>query len=88
MFINSKVEKLWTIIIAVFMLIAAGAYAITISTFVVWDQCSVEDILWIISPIIMLGGYAIVLLFFCDQRGVRVNYTKESSYQGAKYPWL
>lgn len=85
--IISKVERVWTLIIAVLMLCAACAYTITVSD-VISEHLTVFDICWIYSPAVTLFVYGVILIICYRQRGILVSSKFISSYQGSKYPWL
>ena len=86
--IISKVERLWTIVVAVLMLGAAGAYTYAVSG-LGQEHLSFSDLCWIYSPTVLLTLYGGVLLLCYKQRGINVS-TRfiQSNYQGSKYPWL
>lgn len=88
--IISKVERVWTLVVAVLMLVAACAYTIAVSD-VVSEQLTVWDICWIYSPAVFLSIYGILLILCYKQRGLKwkQGYKVDvSGYQGNKYPWL
>lgn len=88
--IISKVERMWTIVVAVLMLIAAALYAYSVSG-LSKEQLSFADLCWIYSPTVLLGIYGVILLLCYRQRGLRwkQGYRVDiSGYQGDKYPWL
>lgn len=88
--IISKVERVWTIAIALVLLCAACAYTMAISD-VVTPALTFMDKCWIYSPTVLLTVYGVLLLCCYRQRGVKWKQGHRvdvSGYQGDKYPWL
>lgn len=88
--IISKVERVWTIVVGVFMLIAAALYVLSVSG-LGKEQLTFSDLCWIYSPAVLLTLYGVILLLCYKQRGLRwkQGYRVDiSGYQGDKYPWI
>ena len=96
--IISRVERIWTIIVAVLMLIASIAYLVSVHYIALpeahmsWDQLSLGDTVLLCFPSTFLSIHAVLLLIFHRKRGVRVHSTwtvqDGSDYKGQKFPWM
>lgn len=89
--IISKVERITTIIVAVLMMCAASAYLYMVETVGLpaagyyWTDLTVVDLVLVTLPSVLLITYAVLLLMFYRQRGVRVPVI---GYMGNKFPWM
>lgn len=96
--IISRTERIWTIIVAVLMLIASIAYLMSVHYMALpeahmsWDQLSLGDAVLLCFPSAFLSIHAVLLLIFHRKRGVHIKSTwtvqDGSNYRGQKFPWM